>query len=66
MIRTGRNWCDLLSVDKRLPELLQYQCARLESESESESGKNIELIAEVNRSVQGLAEIQESLKHMAG
>lgn len=30
MMCTGRDWCDFVSFDDRLPEELQYRCVRLE------------------------------------
>ena len=38
MACTGREWCDFVSFDDRLPEQLQYRCVRVQRDDVSIAG----------------------------
>jgi|SRR5680860_75195 len=54
MMCTGRKWCDFVSFDDRLPEQLQYRCARVHRDFK----KEIDVITEVKAFLNDLAEIE--------
>lgn len=62
MACTGRQWCDFVSYDDRLPEHLAYRCIRiirddsLISELESEVADFLDELAELEAHVEGFAE----------
>lgn len=50
MACTGRDWCDFVSFDDRLPEPLQYKCIRVEKDIKQQA----EMVTEISRFLEEL------------
>lgn len=56
---TGRNWCDFVSYDDRMPEWAQYKCVRFHIDNE----RHAEMLEEIKRFLAELdAMVQDILK----
>jgi len=60
MICTGREWCDYVSFDDRLPEELQYRCKRFEFDDD----KANEVLAEVKLFLAELNQLETEMTQL--
>lgn len=63
MACTGRDWCDFVSFDDRLPEPLQYKCIRVEKDIKQQAEMLTEItrfLAELEALVADLNKLQEA------
>jgi putative phage-type endonuclease len=60
MMCTGREWCDFVSFDDRMPVELQYRCVRLEYDDD----KANEILAEVATFLKELDSLESEMRAM--
>jgi putative phage-type endonuclease len=58
MACTGRQWCDFVSFDDRMPEPLQYACARFERDEK----RIAEMLAEITAFLAELADLESQMQ----
>lgn len=57
---TGRQWCDFVSYDDRLPEHLAYRSIRIERDQEFIDGLKVEVIKFLNELEEAITELEKS------
>ena len=62
MACTGRDWCDFVSYDDRMPEWAQYKRVRIGREQ----AKAAEMLAEIKVFLEELAELEAEILKMKG
>lgn len=68
MVCAGRQWCDFVSFDDRLPEELQYKCVRYELDQPKASmmvQEVIKFLAELDALVEQMQSMMKEIKNAA-
>lgn len=60
MMCTGRQWCDFVSYDDRLPIELQYRCVRFPYDAK----RAVEILAEVSSFLKELDDLESEMREM--